>query len=509
MDGLYGAIHIRSASSEPRPFDLITQNPDEIKAIRAAEEKPHLIMISDWHHLSAEQLFQAMNDTNLDIYCSQSILFDGKGRVNCLTPEEQHAALAPPFQAQYAPGGPMEGLFLSASGCMPFCNFTQSGYPGNLHDLPGDPSGIPQEVTECHATFEPLQDYQVDPADGWVSLNIINAAMLQAPVVSLDQHDMWVYAVHGRYVEPYKVQGMLIYNGERISAMVRLNKTAKSYMLRASNFGQNQLLSGFATVTYAGARGNGDHPPRAAYTERRASTDPGNSAVDKDIARIGQPLEATTEPFFTYGTVPVSPNVVQFNSNSPVIGFPNIPPARDSQQTLFFHLSRFNAPWIWTISGTATYPSLGHEYAEDEPLLFHPYSVAASNSDLVVRTQNNTWVDLVFTASNIGGPPHPMHKHNNKAYVIGAGEGEWTWSSVAEAAAAQPQSFNFETPLLRDGFVTLPTPDQPMWMVVRYQVVNPGAWLLHCHIQIHLSGGMAVAMLDGVDDFPIVPEEYR
>jgi hypothetical protein len=39
--------------------------------------------------------------------------------------------------------------------------------------------------------------------------------------------------------------------------------------------------------------------------------------------------------------------------------------------------------------------------------------------------------------------------------------------------------------------------------------MNPGAWMLHCHIQSHLSGGMAMVILDGTDVWPDVPDEYR
>lgn len=62
--------------------------------------------------------------------------------------------------------------------------------------------------------------------------------------------------------------------------------------------------------------------------------------------------------------------------------------------------------------------------------------------------------------------------------------------------------------MLRDGFYTLPVATQSTWMVVRYQVVNPGAWLLHCHIDPHLTGGMGVVMLDGTDRWPVVPGAY-
>ena len=31
---------------------------------------------------------------------------------------------------------------------------------------------------------------------------------------------------------------------------------------------------------------------------------------------------------------------------------------------------------------------------------------------------------------------------------------------------------------------------------------------MHCHFEIHLGGGMAIAILDGVDAWPKVPSEY-
>lgn len=45
-------------------------------------------------------------------------------------------------------------------------------------------------------------------------------------------------------------------------------------------------------------------------------------------------------------------------------------------------------------------------------------------------------------------------------------------------------------------------------MALRYEVVNPGPFLFHCHMQTHMSGGMALAFLDGVDQWPELPEEY-
>lgn len=45
-----------------------------------------------------------------------------------------------------------------------------------------------------------------------------------------------------------------------------------------------------------------------------------------------------------------------------------------------------------------------------------------------------------------------------------------------------------------------------LYMVI---VVNPGAFFLHCHINPHLESGMGIALLDGVDAWPTIPDEYK
>jgi len=143
------------------------------------------------------------------------------------------------------------------------------------------------------------------------------------------------------------------------------------------------------------------------------------------------------------------------------------------------------------------------------PLLFEdPSAVAAS--DLIVKTQSGQWVDLVVQVEGPIAQPHPLHKHSNKGFIIGGGTGSWNWSSVAEAEAALPAgTFNFQTAPYRDGTTTQPAEGSNAWVVIRYQVVNPGAFLFHCHMQTHLSGGMAIALMDGVDKWPSVPSAYK
>jgi hypothetical protein len=94
-------------------------------------------------------------------------------------------------------------------------------------------------------------------------------------------------------------------------------------------------------------------------------------------------------------------------------------------------------------------------------------------------------------------------------YEIGRGLGDWNWTSVEDAIKEIPDSFNLENPPRRDAFASPEAAESTAWTVVRYHVSNPGPWLLHCHVNNHVIGGMMVVIQDGVDAWPEVPEQYR
>jgi len=71
-----------------------------------------------------------------------------------------------------------------------------------------------------------------------------------------------------------------------------------------------------------------------------------------------------------------------------------------------------------------------------------------------------------------------------------------------------PTSFNLVDPLLRDGFLTLAATADYSWTVIRYEVPVNTVTFMHCHINEHLFGGMAVVLLEGADPLPPIPDEY-
>ena len=330
----------------------------------------------------------------------------------------------------------------------------------------GDLSKLPPGLNSgCQAAQGSMEIFEVDARDGWVSLNFIGGQSLADIIVSLDGHSMWIYEVDGGYVEPRLVDTLSVYHGERYAAMIQLNKTPGNYTLRAAVQNPNQLLSGYSTFAY------------------------------KD----GGDIEAAP-PYLDYGGTNTSANV-RSSDREAFIPYQVAPPSLSAQSIHFTELNRLGAAWKWTLNGHARYTA---DRFDTAPLLYNPNSLEALDENLVIRTRYDSWADIVIQTvwddQTPTQPPHPIHKHSNKAYLIGQGTGIFAWESTADAIKAVPDSFNLVNPPYRDTFVTSPV--SQAWFVIRYHVITPGAFLLHCHIDTHLESGMAMALLDGVDQWP-------
>lgn len=457
-DGLLGAIYIKPAKNSPTPFSMISNSTKDVKQLEHAMRHPEMVVLSDWSHFTSEELRNITLEADIDSFCGDSMLINGKGNVNCPGVPFLMSLVPPPVLPLLA------GQNLTDKGCLALTNTAaQTSYPHNFGDVP---FGL---FEGCNATNPNPYIFNVDASHGWVSLNMISTASLQEMVVSIDEHPMWVYAIDGRFIEPQLVDAMTLQHGSRHSVMVQLNKPAKDYIIRVAGDGLNQKIFVSGVLSYI----NGTHTN-------------------------------TPKPYINYAGANTSADVT-FLTDAAVVPFPPVHPAQVADQTYKLLVNRTGAAWQWTLNNNMAF----NESLEDiTPLLYNPNELA--NTGLTITTKNGTWVDLIYIVTAIGGlqPPHPIHKHSNKAHIIGFGSGDFKWANVAEAIKDIPKSFNLDNPPYRDGAYTLPVLSKSTWMVIRYQVVNPGAFLLHCHINPHLTGGMGLAILDGVDAWPKVPREY-
>lgn len=343
----------------------------------------------------------------------------------------------------------------------------------NKYLADGRPEAIPLHLQRgCVPATGEQAIIEVDPAAEWVSLNFVDASTFKTPVFSIDAHQMWVYEADGHFIEPRLVDTVKFYAGERYSVMVKLDKKPRDYTIRVMDTGLTQIIGSYATLRYKGG--------------------------SRDDA-------AETQAVINYGGLNTTAVVTLDRDHLPP--YPPNPPAAHSDAQHLLNTHRWHNAWQYTMTGGGMYTEDRSAYA---PLLYHPNSVDAMHESLVIRTKNGTWVDLVIQVGSLPEQPqefpHVMHKHTGKTWQIGAGEGIWNYTSVDEAIRAEPTKFNLKNPNFRDTFIT--SFDGPSWVVLRYQVTNPGPWLMHCHFEIHLGGGMAVAILDGVDAWPEIPPEY-
>ncbi|ATY64049.1 laccase [Cordyceps militaris] len=466
-DGLYGPLFIHARPTADRPFHLISADAADVRAMVAAEKASRALTVFDLMHITSEEKWQVTLASGIEITCYDRILFNGKGRVQCFAPADMQANLTPIQKDDLAF---VPGSALTDRGCLP--PKVMAAFGGDVTRL--NESAIPHDIFHgCAATADPVETIAVAQHD-WVSLNIVGSTNFATGALSIDEHDMWVYAVDGSYITPERVQAIPLSNGERYSVLVRPAR-AGDFKIRFNAISAPQMINGYAVLSVRG--GGGADPPR--------------------------PL-AQSAPWVSIAGTPLSAAVVWY-SDARARPYPAepVPASADALHVLNMRLA--GTSYKWALNSTQLEPD--RIEPREPPLLFgSPERHARDN--VTLATRNGTWVDLVLLASMFPMPPHPVHKHGNKMYRIGAGNGPFKWASVDEAVKEVPGQFNLVNPPRRDTFTTMVARKDQSWIVVRYHVASPGAWLLHCHISNHMMGGMVMVLLDGVDAWPKVPDEY-
>jgi hypothetical protein len=97
-----------------------------------------------------------------------------------------------------------------------------------------------------------------------------------------------------------------------------------------------------------------------------------------------------------------------------------------------------------------------------------------------------------YSAQNNSPLEHPMHLHGHDFLVLGA-----SGRNVGPFTAADKSRLKWQNPPRRDTTMVAANG----WLVIAFKTDNPGAWLMHCHIAWHVSGGL------GVDFIERLPEQ--
>jgi len=249
-------------------------------------------------------------------------------------------------------------------------------------------------------------------------------------------------------IKPFTTQALTIAVGQRYDVIVEANQPVASYYFRIGTGGgqcdgpNEQAAAGNtkgAIIKYAGA---GDAPPTAT-----ASTLPPGCGEEKNLV----PFVSTVVP---------------------------APPADLTTFTLTLDTS---VGVFWKVNGVAQVidwgnPSLSY-------VLNGTYALPASDNGVVISSSG--WVYYLIV--NESPLPHPLHLHGHDFWIIASGNGTFN------------PSYKLDNPIRRDTHVVdgnFGVAGTGGYAVLAFQADNPGAWLLHCHIPFHISGGLGIQFLE-------------
>ncbi|CEL09497.1 hypothetical protein ASPCAL12632 [Aspergillus calidoustus] len=496
---------IRPAPSRRRPFEDMAAGTVEREQLLQAERDAVSILLNDWTHDLSDTIFSRYFETGAFPSCVDSILANGLGRVECLprymldagpglgltdevnATHHDHSAtmttsvmqmpsmarrmedsaennphdqmsMSPmsttnPSESTMSTTGGMtmpssdtmgESMSLGPRGCMPPMMF-RPGY--DINSLPAE--------TCVNTTSEQLV-INANASQGWLALNLVNSGAVSNLKVSLDSHSMHVYAADGLYVTPQEVKVLEIALGQRYSVMIELDQSPGNYYLRFATYpngDMQQVLEGQAIVSYSTT---------------------GNDTISVDPMSVWM---------LTNGSATQDANELVESRLAPFEG--NRPPTTAADVTRFFNINQTDIV-TWVVD---QYP-----YAEPTIPIIYGNMSDGWNANTTLHSPTNSTVDIVMNVANgsLDTMGHPMHLHGHKFWVLGSGSGSFPYQSVAEAP---PSLINLDNPPYRDT-ANLPPSG---WLAIRYITDNPGAWILHCHIQWHIVSGMAVVLVEGED----------
>ncbi|KAH6637198.1 laccase [Chaetomium tenue] len=293
-------------------------------------------------------------------------------------------------------------------------------------------------------------------------LRIINTSTENHFQVSLVNHSMTVIASDMVPVNAMTVDSLFLAVGQRYDVTIDANRTPGNYWFNVT-FGGQAFCGGSLNPTpaaifhYAGAPGG-------------LPTNKGVPPTDHQCLDLPNLTPVVTR-------------------NVPVSGFVKRP-----GNTLPVNIDLSGTPlFVWKVNGSSINVDWGKPVAD----YVMTQNTSYPTSDNIVQVDGaNQWT-YWLVENDPDGPfslPHPMHLHGHDFLVLGRSP---------DVSPASQQRFVFDpavdlprlrgtNPVRRD--VTMLPPRG--WLLLAFRADNPGAWLFHCHIAWHVSGGLSVTFLE-------------
>ncbi|KAJ4836309.1 Laccase-7 [Turnera subulata] len=360
-----------------------------------------------------------------------------------------------------------------------------TGGPPNVSDA-YTINGMPGDLYPCSQYH--IYEHKVKRGKYYL-LRIINAAVNNQLFFKIANHNLTVVAVDASYTNPYPTDVVAIAPGQTVDALLFADQAVGSYFMAASPYISTVDVPFDNTTTrailyYDGATSATPVMPLMPATNDTPTAHKFYTNLTSLRGRhwVPVPRQVDEHMFMTIGlsysvcSTCLNGTTISGNVNNESF----VPPTTLSLlQAHFFHVSGIY---------TTDFP--------DAPGIEYDYTNASvnNNSSLIFAPKTtklkvlkyNAVVEIVLQDTAIlVAENHPIHIHGFDFHVLAQGFGNYD-------PVKDRKRFNLVNPQMRN---TIAVPVGG-WAVIRFRANNPGVWFMHCHLDAHLTFGLAMAFVN-------------
>ncbi|PKA50684.1 Laccase-3 [Apostasia shenzhenica] len=356
--------------------------------------------------------------------------------------------------------------------------FTVNGQPGDLYNC----------------SSEETTTFPVNPGE----LNLfrfINAALNAELFVSIAGHTMTVVAADASYTNPFPTSVLILAPGQTTDVLVAMDQPPSRYYIAARAYAtangvpfDNTTATAVVEYDCGCHSGLGQPPAPPVFPALPAFNDTAAAAAFSCSIKSPKPVKLPAPVdeglFFTVGLglldcepdrVCGGPNGSRFSASINNVSF--VLPTTHS----ILQAHRLTVPGVFTSDFPAA-PPVKFDFTGDNVgrELWQP-----EQGTKVYRLKYGSVVELVLQGTSIfAAENHPIHLHGYNFFILAEGIGNFD-------PARDTAKFNQVDPPLRN---TVGVPARG-WAAIRFVADNPGVWLLHCHLDVHITWGLAMVFL--------------
>ncbi|OWM87383.1 laccase-12-like isoform X2 [Punica granatum] len=327
-------------------------------------------------------------------------------------------------------------------------------------------------------------------------LRVINAALNQELFFSVAQHKLTVVGADASYLKPFSTSVIMVGPGQTTDVLITADQPPARYYIAAKPYQSAQGAPFDNTTTtaileYGSPSCSGQcalkkpvMPNLPAFNDTSTATSFSQSL--RSLRKVPVPIGIDENLFFTVG---LGLNKCPPNFSSSQCQGPNGTRFTASMNNVSFVLpSNFSIlqahhqgiPNVFTTDFPAN-PPVKFDYTGNvSRSLWQPIP-----GTRVYKLRYGSEVQIVLQGTNIQtAENHPIHLHGYDFYIIAEGFGNFD-------PKKDSSKFNLVDPPMRN---TVGVPVNG-WAVIRFVADNPGVWIMHCHLDVHISWGLAMAFL--------------